>query len=53
VVARLLAEGCSNAEVAERLGVSDHTARNHTYHVLAKLGTSKRARVATLLRTPA
>jgi DNA-binding response OmpR family regulator len=53
VVARLLAEGCSNAEVAERLGVSDHTARNHTYHVLAKLGTSKRARVATLLRAPA
>ena len=53
LVARLLAEGCSNAEVAERLGVSDHTARNHTYHVLAKLGTSKRARVAALLRTRA
>jgi DNA-binding response OmpR family regulator len=53
LVARLLAEGCSNAEVAERLGVSEHTARNHTYHVLAKLGTSKRARVATLLRPPA
>ena len=53
LVARLLAEGCSNAEVAERLGVSEHTARNHTTHVLAKLGTSKRARVATLLRAPA
>jgi DNA-binding response OmpR family regulator len=49
VVARLLAEGCSNAEVAERLGVSSHTARNHTYQVLAKLGTPTRAKVAALL----
>ena len=50
VVARLLAEGCSNAEVAARLGVSAHTARNHTMQVLAKLGTSKRARVGPILR---
>ncbi|GLC24855.1 response regulator [Roseisolibacter agri] len=50
IVARLLAEGCSNAELAERLGVSAHTARNHTMHVLAKLGTSKRARVGPILR---
>jgi DNA-binding response OmpR family regulator len=49
-VARLLAEGCSNDEVAERLGVSPHTARNHTLQVLAKLGTSKRARVGPILR---
>jgi DNA-binding response OmpR family regulator len=50
VVARLLAEGCSNDEIAERLGVSAHTARNHTGQVLAKLGTSKRARVGVILR---
>jgi DNA-binding response OmpR family regulator len=49
-VARLLAEGCSNVELAERLGVSAHTARNHTFQVLAKLGTSKRARVGAILR---
>jgi len=28
-VARLVAEGCTNAEVAERLGLSFYTARNH------------------------
>ena len=49
-VARLLAEGCSNAEIAERLGVSEHTARNHTMHVMGKLGTSKRARIGPILR---
>jgi DNA-binding response OmpR family regulator len=49
-VARLLAEGVSNLELAERLGVSEHTARNHTFQVLAKLGTSKRARVGAILR---
>jgi len=49
-IARLLAEGLSNAEIARKLVVSEHTARNHTYHVLTKLGTSKRARVGTILR---
>lgn len=50
VVARLLAEGLSNAEIARKLVVSEHTARNHTYHVLTKLGASKRARVGAILR---
>ena len=49
-VARLLAEGCSNAEVAERLGVSTFTARNHTEQVLARMGASSRARVGSILR---
>ena len=49
-VARLLAEGCSNLEVAARLGVSGHTARNHTFQVMSKLGTSSRARVGAILR---
>jgi DNA-binding CsgD family transcriptional regulator len=53
VVARLLAEGCSNAEIAARLGVSANTARNHTEHVMRKLGTSKRARIGPLLRPAA
>src|SRR5690606_3580915 len=44
-VARLLAEGCSNAEIARRLSVSYFTARNHTEQVLAKLGVSIRAAV--------
>lgn len=49
VVARLLAEGCSNAEIAKRLSVSYFTARNHTEQVLAKLGVSSRAAVGAVV----
>jgi DNA-binding response OmpR family regulator len=48
-VARLLAEGCSNAEIARRLSVSYFTARNHTEQVLAKLGVSSRAAVGAVV----
>lgn len=49
-VARLLARGMSNAEIAEALGLSTYTARNHTEQVLLKLGASTRARVGAILR---
>ncbi|MBK7830798.1 MAG: response regulator [Gemmatimonadetes bacterium] len=49
-VARLLAQGLSNAEIAEALGLSTYTARNHTEAVLLKLGASTRARVGAILR---
>lgn len=49
VVARLLSEGFSNAEIAQRLGVSYFTARNHTEQVLLKLGVSSRAAVGAVL----
>ena len=49
-VARQLAVGASNAEVAESLGISTFTARNHTEQVLLKLGASTRARVGAILR---
>lgn len=49
-VAQLLAEGMSNDELAERLGISPHTARNHTEHVMRKLGVGTRARVGAVLR---
>lgn len=48
-VARLLARGHTNAEIASALGISPFTARNHTEHVLAKLGVSNRAKVAAVL----
>ena len=48
-VARLLAEGCTNAEVAARLGLSFFTARNHAEQVLSKLRVPNRASVALAL----
>jgi DNA-binding response OmpR family regulator len=48
-VARLIGEGCSNAEIATRLEMSYYTARNHTEQVLGKLGVSSRAAVGALL----
>jgi DNA-binding CsgD family transcriptional regulator len=37
-VARLVAEGLTNQELADRLGVSFFTARNHVERLLPKLG---------------
>jgi len=48
-VTRLLAEGCTNAEIASRLGLSFYTARNHAEQVMAKLGVSSRAAVGALM----
>lgn len=44
-VALLLAEGKSNAAIAQTLFVSASTARRHTEHVLLKLGIHSRAEV--------
>lgn len=49
-VAEHLARGLSNAELAEVLGVSVFTARNHTERVLRKLGVSRRSGVGAVLR---
>jgi len=52
-VARLIDEGLSNNEIADRLGVRFFTARNHVERTLAKLGVPSRNRVGPLLRTGA
>jgi DNA-binding NarL/FixJ family response regulator len=52
-VARLLGAGLSNQEIAEQLGVSYFTARNHVERLLAKLGLGSRTRVGPLLRNEA
>lgn len=48
-VARLIGEGLTNAEIAEKLGLSFFTVRAHTEQVLAKLGVPSRAGVGALL----
>ena len=48
-VAVLLAEGCTNEEVAAELSISPHTARHHTERVLAKLGVTSRREVRRVL----
>lgn len=45
-VAALVAEGLSNAEIAERLVLSPGTVANHLAHVMGKLGARSRVHVA-------
>lgn len=42
-VLSLLAEGISNKAIAERLGISDHTAKFHVNAILGKLGAQSRS----------
>jgi DNA-binding NarL/FixJ family response regulator len=44
----LLAQGLSNAEIGQRLFVSEGTVKTHVYHVFAKLGCDNRVQAAML-----
>ncbi|WP_230421116.1 LuxR family transcriptional regulator [Actinomadura soli] len=46
-VASLVAEGLSNRAIAERLTIAKRTADSHVEHILAELGFSSRAQIAT------
>lgn len=46
-VARLIGQGMTNAEIAAALGIAPKTASAHVEHILAKLGASRRAEIAT------
>ena len=44
----LLAQGLSNAEIGQRLFVSEGTVKTHVYHVFGKLGCENRVQAAML-----
>jgi DNA-binding CsgD family transcriptional regulator len=48
-VARLIARGSTNAEIAKAMFISPHTARHHTERILRKLGAKCRAQVGNRL----
>lgn len=48
-VARLIASGLTNREVAQRLVVSERTVDNHVYRIFRKLGVSSRDQIVPLL----
>ena len=49
-VIQLIAEGCSNVEIAERLGVSPRTAKAHSDILRAKLRVSRRRQIPLAFR---
>jgi len=49
-IARLLADGLRNGDIAERLGISAHTVRRHMEAILRRLNVTNRAAAAKELR---
>jgi DNA-binding CsgD family transcriptional regulator len=45
-IARLVADGRTNASIAEELGIATRTVGAHVEHILAKLGVGRRAEIA-------
>jgi DNA-binding NarL/FixJ family response regulator len=45
-VLTLIAQGCSNADVAQRLFISRRTGEHHAQHIYTKIGVSTRAAAA-------
>jgi len=45
-VARLVASGCSNRQIADALVIGEDTVKKHVSHALAKLGVRNRTELA-------
>jgi DNA-binding CsgD family transcriptional regulator len=45
-VALLLAEGCTNREIADRLVISERTAENHVQRIMNRMGLRSRTQIA-------
>jgi DNA-binding CsgD family transcriptional regulator len=45
-IARCVADGLTNGEIAAELGIAPKTAASHVEHILAKLGVGRRAEIA-------
>ena len=46
-VARLIASGMTNGQIAAALGIAPRTASSHVEHILAKLGATRRTEIAS------
>lgn len=52
-VLHLVIQGCTNKDIAQRLGISDYTARDHVSALLRKAGVKNRAQlIACYLPAP-
>jgi DNA-binding CsgD family transcriptional regulator len=48
-VARLVSDGITNREIAERLFLSPHTVNSHLRHIYSKLAINSRAELARIV----
>jgi DNA-binding CsgD family transcriptional regulator len=47
-VLQLMAEGLTNAEISQKISISQHTAKSHVTHIFNKLGVNNRTQAAVL-----
>ncbi len=50
-VLQLIARGCSNQEISERLFISLHTVKTHARHINSKLGVERRTQAVARAKT--